>query len=295
MESLGSLDVFVRVSASRSFTAAGQQLGISASAVSKAIARLEERLGVRLFHRSTRTVSLTPEGALFHERCRRILYEVESAEAELMQTRQVPRGKLRISLPSVGTLFMPKLGEFKRRHPDIELDIDYSDRLVDVIEEGFDAVIRTGEPSDSRLVARRLGACRRVIVGSPDYFDKAGIPLKPEDLASHACLLYRFPSTGKLDVWPLGRAADKPAFELPVSMVTNTLDPQVCFAEQGLGIACVPEIAVRAQLQSLRLMTVLDGYTQEEMVFHVLWPSSRHLSPKVRIFVDFVVEHLFPL
>ena len=295
MESLGSLDVFVRVSASRSFTAAGQQLGISASAVSKAIARLEERLGVRLFHRSTRTVSLTPEGALFHERCRRILYEVESAEAELMQTRQVPRGKLRISLPSVGTLFMPKLGEFKRRHPDIELDIDYSDRLVDVIEEGFDAVIRTGEPSDSRLVARRLGACRRVIVGSPDYFDKAGTPLKPEDLASHACLLYRFPSTGKLDVWPLGRAADKPAFELPVSMVTNTLDPQVCFAEQGLGIACVPEIAVRAQLQSRRLMTVLDGYTQEEMVFHVLWPSSRHLSPKIRIFVDFVVEHLFPL
>lgn len=295
MESLGSLDVFVRVSASRSFTAAGQQLGISASAVSKAIARLEERLGVRLFHRSTRTVTLTPEGALFHERCRRILYEVESAEAELMQTRQVPRGKLRISLPSVGTLFMPKLGEFKRRHPDIELDIDYSDRLVDVIEEGFDAVIRTGEPSDSRLVARRLGACRRVIVGSPDYFEKAGIPLKPEDLANHACLLYRFPSTGKLDVWPLGRAADKPAFELPVSMVTNTLDPQVCFAEQGLGIACVPEIAVRAQLQSRRLMTVLDVYTQEEMVFHVLWPSSRHLSPKIRIFVDFVVENLFPL
>ncbi|RLM08941.1 LysR family transcriptional regulator [Gibbsiella quercinecans] len=295
MENLGSLDVFVRVSASRSFTAAGQQLGISASAVSKAIARLEERVGVRLFHRSTRAVSLTPEGALFLERCRRILSEVESAEAELMQTREAPRGKLRISLPSVGTFFMPRLGDFKRLYPAIELDIDYSDRLVEVIEEGFDAVIRTGTPSDSRLIARRLGACRKVIVGAPAYFEKAGIPLKPEDLANHACLLYRFPSTGKLDVWPLGRTADMPALELPASMVTNTLDPQLCFAEQSLGLACIPEIAVRKQLQEGHLMTVLDSYTQAEMVFHVLWPSSRQLSPKIRVFVDFIVENLFPL
>jgi DNA-binding transcriptional LysR family regulator len=295
MEHLGSLDAFVRVSTSRSFTEAGRQLGISASAVSKAIARLEARLGVRLFHRSTRTVTLTPEGAMFLERCRRILGEVESAEAELMQTREAPRGKLRISLPSVGTVFMPKLGDFKRRYPDIELDIDYSDRLVDVIEEGFDAVIRTGPPSDSRLIARRLGACRKVVVGAPSYFAAAGTPRKPEDLAHHACLIYRYPSTGKLDVWPLGASGETPAIELAASMVTNTLDPQVCFAEQGLGIACVPEIAIRAQLQQGRLVTVLDDYTTQEMVFHVLWPSSRHLSPKIRVFVDFVVEHLFPL
>ncbi|UMZ09949.1 LysR family transcriptional regulator [Pseudomonas sp. MPFS] len=295
MENLGSLDMFVRVSVSRSFTAAGRQLGISASAVSKAIARLEERLGVRLFHRSTRTVSLTPEGTLFLERCRRILAEVESAEAELMQTREAPRGRLRISLPSVGTLFMPKLAQFKRCYPDIELDIDYSDRLVDVIEEGFDAVIRTGIPSDSRLIARRLGACRRVVVGAPGYFQQAGIPLEPQDLMHHACLLYRFPSTGKLDAWPLGRPAHMPALELPASMVSNSLDPQLCFAEQGLGLACVPEIAVRAQLQQGRLVTVLEGHIQEEMVFHVLWPSSRHLSPKIRVFVDFIVDNLFPL
>ncbi|WP_287497306.1 LysR family transcriptional regulator [Pandoraea sp. CB10b_02] len=294
MENLGSLDAFVRVCTSRSFTETGRQLGISASAVSKAIARLEARLGVRLFHRSTRTVTLTPEGAMFLERCRRILCEVESAEAELMQTREAPRGKLRISLPSVGTVFMPKLGDFKRQYPDIELDIDYSDRLVDVIEEGFDAVIRTGPPSDSRLIARRLGTCRKVVVGSPSYFAVAGTPRRPEDLAQHACLLYRYPSTGKLDVWPLGNpSGETPAIELPPSMVTNTLDPQVCFAEQGLGVACVPEIAVRAQLQRGSLVTVLDEYTAQEMVFHVLWPSSRHLSPKIRAFVDFTAEHLF--
>ncbi|EMB4112666.1 LysR family transcriptional regulator [Serratia sp. IR-2025] len=294
MESLGSLDVFVRVSESRSFTAAGQQLGISASAVSKTIARLEERLSVRLFHRSTRTVNLTPEGALFLERCRRILSEVKDAEAELLQTRGMPQGKLRISLPSLGTLFMPKLGDFKRRYPEIELDIDYSDRLVDVIEEGFDAVIRSGTPSDSRLVARRLGTCRKVFVGAPGYFNKAGMPSKPEDLTSHARLHYRFPSTGKLDVWPLGDKTEMLP-ERPASMVTNTLDPQVCFAEQGLGIAYLPEIAVRRQLEQGSLVTVLDEYDRENMVFHVLWPSGRHLSAKIRLFVDFVTSHLFPL
>ncbi|EPJ9039604.1 LysR family transcriptional regulator [Serratia sp. OLHL2] len=294
MESLGSLDVFVRVSESRSFTAAGQQLGISASAVSKTIARLEERLSVRLFHRSTRTVNLTPEGALFLERCRRILSEVKEAEAELLQTRGTPQGKLRISLPSLGTLFMPKLGDFKRRYPEIELDIDYSDRLVDVIEEGFDAVIRSGTPSDSRLVARRLGTCRKVFVGAPGYFSKVGMPRKPEDLTSHARLHYRFPSTGKLDVWPLGDKTEMIP-ERRASMVTNTLDPQVCFAEQGLGIAYLPEIAVRRQLEQGSLVTVLDDYNRENMVFHVLWPSGRHLSVKIRLFVDFVTSHLFPL
>lgn len=294
MESLGSLDVFVRVSESRSFTVAGQQLGISASAVSKTIARLEERLSVRLFHRSTRTVNLTPEGALFLERCRRILSEVKEAEAELLQTRGTPQGKLRISLPSLGTLFMPKLGDFKRRYPEIELDIDYSDRLVDVIEEGFDAVIRSGTPSDSRLVARRLGTCRKVFVGAPGYFSQAGMPRKPEDLTSYARLHYRFPSTGKLDVWPLGDKTEMIP-ERPASMVTNTLDPQVCFAEQGLGIAYLPEIAVRRQLEQGSLVTVLDEYHRENMVFHVLWPSGRHLSVKIRLFVDFVTSHLFPL
>ncbi|HBO5257212.1 TPA: hypothetical protein L4W55_002574 [Pseudomonas aeruginosa] len=200
----------------------------------------------------------------------------------------------RIRLPSVGTLFMPKLATFKRLYPDIELDFDYSDRLVDVIEEGFDAVIRTGEPSDSRLMSRRLGSCRRVIVGAPSYFSQAGVPHEPADLTRHGCLLYRFPSTGKLDTWPVTRTTDMPAIELPISMVTNTLDPQVCFAEQGLGIACLPEIAVRQQLQDGKLITVLDEYNHESMVFHVLWPSSRHLSPKIRAFVDFVAENLFP-
>ncbi|MGO4156836.1 LysR family transcriptional regulator [Cupriavidus sp. YAF13] len=294
MDSLGSLGVFVRAGEARSFTVAGQQLGISSSAVSKAIVRLEARLGVRLFHRSTRNVSLTPEGALFLERCRRILGEVEAAEMELSQTQSAPRGKLRISLPSIGTAFMNRLAEFKRLYPEVELEIDCSDRLVEVIEEGFDAVIRTGEPNDSRLMSRTIGSFRLVMVGSPDYFRRAGLPREPEDLARHDRLLYRYPTTGKLQPWPLYRDGQPVGIgaERQASMVTNTLEPQVCFAEQGLGIACVPDISIRRQLDEGTLVSVLDDYNQDRTMLRVLWPSSRQLSPKLRAFVDFIAGNL---
>ncbi len=293
MDSLGPLNAFVQTAEAGGFSEAARKLGVSSSAIGKAVARLEERLGVRLFHRSTRSITLTPEGSLFLERCRRILCEVEVAELELAQTRQAPRGKLRISLPSAGMLFMPKLAAFKRSYPEIELDIDSSDRLVDVIEEGFDAVIRAGEPDDSRLMARVLGSYRQVVVGAPDYFRRKGTPLKPQDLEQHDCLLYRLASTGRLLPWPLGRDGERFEVPLPAAMVTNTLEPQLCFAEQGLGIACVPDFAVRRQCAEGRLVTVLDDYIQDSTTFRVLWPSSRHLSPKLRVFVDFMVEHLF--
>ncbi|AJK50315.1 LysR family transcriptional regulator [Burkholderia plantarii] len=295
MEHLGSLDVFVRAAEARSFTAAAQQLGLSTSAVSKAIVRLETRVGVRLFHRSTRTVALTPEGTLFLGRCRRILGEVEAAECELQHLQNSPRGKLRISLPSIGMLFIEKIAAFKAMYPEIELDIDYGDRYVEMIEEGFDVVIRTGEPTDSRLITRTIGNYRRVIVGNPDYFSRAGKPERPEDLVRHACLLYRYPSTGKLDVWPLGESARFLSADLPVSMVANTLAPLVCFAEQGLGVTCIPDIAIREQLASGSLVSVLDDYNSDVTTFRVMWPSSRQLAPKLRVFVDYVAEHLLRL
>ena len=293
MNKLNSLETFVRAADARSFSLAARQLGISSSAISKAMMRLEERLGVRLFHRSTRTITLTSEGTLFLERCRRILCEVEAAETELSQIQDTPRGKLRISLPSAGIPFMPKLAAFKQLYPEIELDIDSTDRLVDVIEEGFDAVIRTGESGDSRLMARTIGSYRKAIVGSPDYFQRAGLPQQPEELVHHACLLYRFPSTGKLDVWPLCRDGLPLDITLSASITANTLEPQLCFAEQGLGIACIPDCAIRRQLDDGTLVSILDDYNRDRTVFRILWPSSRHLSPKLRVFVDFIVENLF--
>lgn len=293
MGSIDSLNIFVRAAETRSFTIAGQQLGLSASAISKAMMRLEERLAVRLFHRSTRSVTLTPEGGLFLERCRRILCEMEAAETELSQLHGTPRGRLKISLPSAVIPLMSRLVAFRKRSPDIELDIDCSDRLVDIVDEGFDAVIRSGKPSDSRLMTRTIGSYRRLVVGAPDYFERHGVPQQPEDLAHHACLLYRFPATGKINAWQLSRDGQPLDLELPVAMIANTLEPLLCFAEQGLGLACVPDLSVRCQIEAGRLVSVLDAYSQSHTVFRLVWPSSQHLSPKLRVFIDFVAENLF--
>jgi DNA-binding transcriptional LysR family regulator len=161
-----------------------------------------------------------------------------------------------------------------------------------VIDEGFDAVIRTGDHADSRLMKRTLGYYCRVIIGSPDYFRDAGIPKQPQDLATHPCLIYRFATTGKLDKWPLSDGGKPVHVELLNSAVMNTLDPQICFAENGLGLACVPDLAVRNQLQSGRLVSVLDDYLPTKTQISVMWPTSKHLSPKLRAFVDFAAEHL---
>lgn len=292
MEHLGALNAFVQTAETGSFTAAGRKLGISSSAVGKAVARLEERLAVRLFHRSTRSLMLTVEGAMFLDRCRRIFCEFEAAEQELAQTKEAPRGKLRVSLPLIGMLMMPAVMAFMRSYPEIELDLDFTDRLVDVIEDGFDAVIRTGEARDSRLMMRRAGAFSHRIVASPDYLAAHGTPLEPEDLASHACYHHKYPSTGKLERWPLARDGIDLDLDLPVALVASTLEPQICLAEEGFGLACLPYFAVRRQLARGTLVSVLDSYVRDVGAFHILWPASRHPSPKISAFVSFMAENL---
>lgn len=294
MDRLGNFAVFVQVAETRSFVATGRILGISASAVGKSISRLEQSLGARLFHRSTRSVALTVEGEMFLERCRRILAEFDSAEQELAQASAAPRGRLRVSLPMVSPLMLPVLAQFMVAYPDIELDLDFSDRLVDVIDEGFDAVIRTGEPSDSRLSARRLGMFRLLLVASPAYLAQRGTPRVPTDLLEHACLHYRFPSSGKLETWVLRREDDEAELQLPVAMICNNIETRVCFALRGLGIAYLPDFAIREELAAGTLQPVLQEYVLHTNVFHVLWPGSRHPSPKVRALVDYLCAHVFP-
>lgn len=294
MDSLNGFVVFNQVAETRSFVAAGRLLGVSASAVGKSVARLEEKLGVRLFHRSTRSVSLTAEGLLFLERSRRILAEIEAAELELSQASAAPRGRLRVSLPLVSALVLPVLGEFMRAYPDIELDLDFTDRIVDVVEEGFDAVVRTGDPADSRLSARRLGRFQMRLVASPDYLARRGMPQVPADLRAHACLHHRMPHSGKLEPWALKQQPGDPELQLPTSMICNNIETRVCFALQGLGIAYVPDFAVREPLADGRLRPVLVDHVQRGGVFHVLWPASKHPSPKVRALVDFLCARVFP-
>jgi DNA-binding transcriptional LysR family regulator len=293
MDNLASMSVFVRAADARSFTEAGAQLGVSPSAIGKTIARLEERLGVRLFHRSTRSITLTPEGIVYLESCRRIFFEIDIAEQELALTKGAPLGLLRVSLPMMGMLLMPVISRFLATYPQITLDLDFSDKLVNVIEDGFDVVVRTGESIDSRLTARLLGAFSLQLVASPAYLRKAGTPTQPTDLLRHACLHHKFPTVGKLERWPLKSGDDSTEFHLPVAAVANTIEPLITMAESGLGITCVPDFAVRRQLADGALVQVLPGFTECTGRFRALWPSSRYLSPKVRAFVDFMGTHLF--
>lgn len=294
MDSLSALPLFIQAAETRSFTVAGQQLGLSASAVGKAIARLEGRLGVRLFHRSTRTITLTQEGHLFLVRCRRILGEVEAAEQELADTHATPSGRLRVSLPMVGMLLMPAVNAFIQTYPEIEPDLDFTDRLVDVIGEGFDVVLRTGDAADSRLMTRVVGTFNHRLVANPAYLERRGTPIEPADLAHHACLRHRYPTTGKLEAWPLRQDRPAGAIEPPATVVASALEPLISMAEAGLGIVSLPDFVLHEHLKTGHLVPVLSDHTAHSGVFRLLWPSSPYLPPKLRVFIDFMTENLFP-
>jgi len=288
MENLNGLLAFVRAAQSQSFAAAAERMGISASAVGKSVARLEEKLSVRLFNRSTRRISLTDEGQLFFERCQNIVSQLEEAEQELVRISAVPRGKLRITAPAIGyRMLLPHLPEFRQRYPDVELDLDFSDRMADVIDEGFDIAIRSGELNSSQMMSRRLGPFRFAIVGSPAYFASHPAPLRPDDLYQHACLRYRFPGSGHWQEWEMTGVTPP---ELPLALSSNNLESILQATLQGLGLAYVPEFIVRPYLESGELVAVLQDYLKEGGKFSVVWPSSRHMLPKVRVFIDFLTE-----
>ena len=293
MDRLGTLGIFVQAAEAGSFVAASRTLGLSSSAVGKAIARLEDSIGVRLFHRSTRSMTLTQEGSFYLDTCRRILSELDEAQAELSRSHAAPRGLLRVSLPLTGMLLMPALSAFMRAYPDIRLDLDFTDRLVDVIEEGFDAVVRTGDIRDTRLMSRKLGSFRHQVVASPSYLAAYGTPMVPEDLLHHKCLHHRYPSTGKLEQWPLSRDGVELRLDLPATTIASTIEPLIHLAENGFGVTCLPPFAVKAQLANGSLRSLLEDYLSATGTFRILWPTSRYLSPKTRVFVDFMAVNLF--
>lgn len=291
MDSLVGINSFVRAAEHLNFVAAGRALGISPSAVGKNIARLEASLGVRLFQRTTRRVVLTDEGAQFYQRCRRILDDLQDAQAMMQQAVETPRGTLRIGLPTIGYRFLlPILPEFHRRYPEIQLDLDFNDRLVDVIEENLDAVIRSGALSDSSLMSRKLGSFSFVLCASPEYLARKGCPQDMADLGQHQAVRYRFPTTGKLQEWEQRDTA----IPAPPAVVTcSNMEAVMAAAIGGLGIAFMPDFLAREALASGALVAVLADRSIPPSQFSILWPSSKHLSPKLRAFVDFVADNLF--
>lgn len=294
MESLNGLIAFVKTAESLSFVSAGRSMGVSASAVGKSVSRLESELKVRLFQRSTRKVNLTAEGELFYERCRRILDDLQDAEAMLSHAVEAPRGRLRVSLPTIGYRFlMPLISGFRESYPEVELELDFNDHLVDVIDEGFDVVIRSGGLADSKLMARRLGPFRFVLCASPSYLNRKGRPRSLADLERHDCLRYRYVTTGKIMDWTLGADPEMLRLRLPTVMTLNNMEAMLIAAIDAHGVAFMPDFLVKDSLGKGVLETVLNDCTTEEGQFWALWPSSRHLSPKIRVFVDFLAEHLF--
>ncbi|MGF7050928.1 DNA-binding transcriptional LysR family regulator [Bosea sp. OAE752] len=294
MDSLTGLTAFVRTADFGSFVVAGRVLGLSASAVGKAVTKLEQQLGIRLFQRSTRSLRLTEEGRAFHERCRRILDDLDDARAMLAHTMDVPRGRLRISTPIVSYhLLLPVLPEFMARYPEIEVDLDFNDRLVDLIDEGVDVAIRSGDLPDSRLMARRLRPFQLLLCAAPSYLERHGKPECPRDLDGHLGVRFRFPNSGKIQAWPLTLPAGEPELRTRTVLTCNNMEALRGSTIAGLGIGCIPDFLARDPLAKGELHTLLDEHIDAPGHFSLIWPSSRNLSPKVRVFVDFIGERLF--
>ena len=289
MDALTDIAVFVRVVERGSFTLAAGDLALSRAVVSKYLSRLEDRLGARLLHRTTRRLSLTEAGAALFEASRGALERIEEAEAAVAQFQSKPRGRLRVSAPmSFGILHLgPAMADFARAYPEITLDVRLDDRFVNLVEDGFDVAVRIGALTDSSLVARKVATTRAVACASPGYLAEHGEPESPEDLASHNCLVYSYLA----DVWrftaPDGR-------EIPVAVKGSLrINNGIVLAEAavaGHGILVTPSFYVAPLLRSGRLRQILSRYKLKELGIHAVYPQRGHVPPKVRAFVDFLAQ-----
>ncbi len=292
MDSLSGMVVFTRVAERESFTAAARDLKLSKSAVSKQLVRLEDRLGVQLIHRTTRRLSLTEVGRTFYERARRIVDDAEAAEQAASTLHSELRGTLRINSPlSYGLrILAPLLPEFMTRHPDLNVDISFNDRQMDLIEDGFDMGIRIAKLMDSSLIARKLGQTKLALAASPGYWRKNKKPSHPQELITHTCLLYDYRSNPR--EWQFTGPDGPLTVQVGGRLRTNNGDALLTAAITGLGVCYVPSFLAEEHLKTGQLETALEDFMTDGVPIHAVWPQNNHLSAKVRGFVDFLVEKL---
>jgi DNA-binding transcriptional LysR family regulator len=291
MDLIGAMRTYRQVVDSASFTAAAQVLGLSKAAVSKQISDLEAHLGAALLHRTTRRLNVTEAGQLYFDRCQRLLDELDTAEAEMRNLQTEPSGRLRISAPgNFGEAVLgPIICELQKRYPKITLQIELSNRFVDLLEEGFDAAlrIRTTLP-DSSLIVRRLCAVDRVAVAAPSYLKKHGVPKHPRDLADHNCMIYTL-STAPYD-WTFDTPSGPHTVRVNGTIQSNNSQLLVEPLRAGSGIALLPAFSVGADIQSGKLKRILDQFPVDRHELYVVYPHNRHLSPKVRVLVDLLAD-----
>ena len=286
MDRLQAMRVYSRVARLGSFSRAADDLELSRPAVSESVAALERHLGVRLLTRTTRRVTTTAEGLDYLERAERILTEVAAAEERVRGARARPQGKLRADVPTAfgRTLLLPALPQFLKRYPDLELDLRFNDRVVDLVAERIDVAVRVGVVLPPSYVARRIATTRRVVCGAPAYFAAAGRPQRPEELRRHRLIGLLNGATGRTVEWQL-RGARLPA--LRYALVFNLAEAQVAAALGGLGLAQTIDLLVGEHIGRGRLETVLDGYTGEGPPISIVATQAAMHSAKVRVFADF--------
>ena len=290
----GEMGVFVAAAESAGFSAAGRKLGLSPSAVSKLVTRIEDRLGTPLFVRSTRTLQLTPEGALYLERARRILADIDDAERLIATGADfVPRGRLRVSsLVAFGECcLLPLVPKFLALYPQVELDISLTDTVIDIVDERTDVALRSGPLRDSTLMARKILEFRRVVVASPAYLASHGVPEQPQDLDHHNCLRFNFRRS--LDEWPFRDPSIGEAYTRPVSGNVHANSGVVMrqFALDGIGLARLGAFHVERDIAEGRLVAVLEDYNPEDIErIHAVYVGHEHLSARIRAFIDFLAD-----
>ncbi|MEE8210533.1 MAG: LysR family transcriptional regulator [Acidiferrobacterales bacterium] len=292
MDSVAGMRIFVRVVDSGSFSAAGRQLDVAPSSVSRQINELEEELGARLFHRTTRKLSLTEAGQLYYERAARILMEVDEAKLALSQMDGTPSGILRLTVAaSIARLhIVPALTAFQQKFPAVKIVLAVTDRLVDLVDEGFDLGIRVGRPRDSSLVARKIGSGRRIVCASPAYLRKAGTLQVPADLVNHNCLTFRaHPGS---NVWSFKARKGTSNIRVSGSLFADDGEALVAAAVAGAGLILMPAWLVGMYIRQGQLREVLPKFqvAPKDTPLYALYPHQRHLPPKVRAFIDFLVE-----
>lgn len=290
MDRLDDLLVFVEVVDGGNLSAAAERLGLSPSAISRRLSDLEARLGARLLNRTTRRVALTNVGASFCHRARAILAALDEAERAVTEMNETPKGSLRLSLPVMfGQMHVaPLLPDFLRRYPQVTLEVGLTNRMVGLIEDGVDVAIRIGRLSDSTLVARRLAPIRRAVLASPAYLDANGIPRTPADLAQHNCLVYL--SGGSRQDWTFAEGTPQETARVSGALLSDSYDVLRQAALAGVGLVWLSTFVVASELKSGALVPVLTDYETPDLGVFALYPATRHLSPKVRAFIDHLLE-----
>jgi DNA-binding transcriptional LysR family regulator len=291
MNRFENMDTFIRVVEVGSISGAADRLGVAKSAVSRRLKELEEHLGVQLFRRTTRRMNLTETGNAFYQQSLRILADVMEAELAASQAHGELQGSLKVALPqSFGNLHMgPAISEFLKEHPNIEFDLDFNDREVDLIQEGFDLAIRIANLPDSSLIARRLATVKTVICASPAYLKRMGTPNTPEDLTQHHCLVYSL--LRDFEHWHLIDSNGEPTkIKIRPYLKASTGEYLRDAAVDDLGIILVPTFIVYKEIESGKLKPLLTNYQRPQIEAYAVYPQTRHLSQRVRAFVEFLAK-----